>query len=70
MTFAQKTFFYLVQSELGDLYKITMDLQGAKNSEKFVSNIQIQYFDTIPTAVSICIFKTGFLFAACEYGDQ
>lgn len=35
-----------------------------------VHNIQLQYFDSIPSALSLCIIKTGFLFSACEFGNQ
>ncbi|KAI9487668.1 MAG: CPSF A subunit region-domain-containing protein [Benjaminiella poitrasii] len=58
-------FFFLLQSEEGDLYKVTMDYdQGA------VSGLTIKYFDTIPVATSLCILKSGFLFAANEFGNH
>ncbi|KAI8334128.1 CPSF A subunit region-domain-containing protein [Blakeslea trispora] len=58
-------FFFLLQSEEGDLYKVTMDHdQGA------VSSLTIKYFDTIPIATSLCILKSGFLFVANEFGNH
>lgn len=60
-------FFFLVQSEYGDLYKVTV--VSAKGSET-VTEVKIQYFDTIPPCVSICVLKTGFLFAASEFGNH
>ncbi|KAI8338787.1 CPSF A subunit region-domain-containing protein [Choanephora cucurbitarum] len=58
-------FFFLLQSEEGDLYKVTMDHdQGA------VSGLTIKYFDTIPIATSLCILKSGFLFVANEFGNH
>jgi splicing factor 3B subunit 3 len=32
--------------------------------------VKIKYFDTIPVCVSICVLKTGFLFAASEFGNH
>lgn len=54
-----------MQSEYGDLYKVTLDYQ-----DETVSELKIKYFDTIPTCVSICVLKTGFLFAASEFGNH
>ncbi|EGG17647.1 CPSF domain-containing protein [Cavenderia fasciculata] len=58
-------FFFLVQSEYGDLYKITLDYSG-----EMVSGMQIAYFDTFPTANCITMLKNGFLFVASEFGDH
>ena len=58
-------FFILVQSEYGDIYKIT--LNTTKDS---VSSIVVQYFDTIPTTMGMCITKTGCLFAASEFSNH
>ena len=30
----------------------------------------VKYFDTIPPCTSICVLKTGFLFAASEFGNH
>jgi len=35
-----------------------------------VHNIKCQYFDTLPPCNSLCIFKTGYLFAGTEFGNQ
>lgn len=35
-----------------------------------VTELKVQYFDTIPVATAMCILKTGFLFAASESGDH
>ncbi|KAJ1952537.1 pre-mRNA-splicing factor rse1, partial [Dipsacomyces acuminosporus] len=55
----KNTFFILAQSEIGDLYKITVDF-----TEDKVNRIGIKYFDTISPASSIAIFRSGFLFAS------
>ncbi|RHY29842.1 hypothetical protein DYB32_004815 [Aphanomyces invadans] len=54
-------FFIIVQSELGDLYKVTLTYT---NDE--VSAVKVKFFDTLPPAVALCITKTGYLFAASE----
>lgn len=59
------SFFYLVQSEYGDLYKVVLETDGA-----MVSNVLVSYFDSIACANSLCITKTGLLFAASELGNH
>ncbi|KAL7420211.1 pre-mRNA-splicing factor rse1 [Cryptotrichosporon argae] len=58
-------FFFLLQSEDGDLYKVTIDHEGED-----VRALRIKYFDTVPVATSLCILKSGYLFVASEFGDQ
>lgn len=58
-------FFYLLQTDDGDVFKLTVDVRSA-----VVWNIKIKYFDTIPIATSICILRAGFVYAACESGDR
>lgn len=55
----------LLQSEYGDIYKVTLDYEG-----ETVTEVKVKYFDTIPPCASICVLKTGFLFAASEYGNH
>lgn len=57
--------FFLLQSELGDLYKVTLDYV-----EDNVKDIKIKYFDTVPVATALCVLRTGFLFVAAEYGNH
>ena len=54
-----------MQSEEGDLYKVTID-----HEDEDVKALKIKYFDTVPTASSLCILKSGFLFIASEFGNQ
>ena len=58
-------FFFLVQTEQGDIFKITL-----KIDEDFVTEVKLKYFDTVPVASSMCVLKTGFLFVASEFGNQ
>ncbi|KAI9302123.1 CPSF A subunit region-domain-containing protein [Cunninghamella echinulata] len=58
-------FFFLLQSEVGDVYKLTID-----HAEGVVHNMTIRYFDTVPVATSLCILKSGFLFVASELGNH
>ena len=61
-------FFFLVQSNLGDLYKVNILLEETDNKKAL--ELRIKYFDTIPVATSLNILKSGFLFAACESGNH
>jgi len=59
-------FFGLAQTEFGDLFKISFDLEEEK-----VTGIQLAYFDSIPTANSLCISrKKGLLFCASDFGEH
>ncbi|KAI0150038.1 CPSF A subunit region-domain-containing protein [Hypoxylon sp. NC0597] len=66
------TFFFLLQTEDGDIFKLTFNMQEDSNGNLTggVRRIRIKYFDTIPVSNSLCILKTGFLFAACEFGNH
>ncbi|KAL5528100.1 RSE1 [Sanghuangporus sanghuang] len=58
-------FFFLLQSEDGDLYKVTID-----HEDEEVKALKIKYFDTVPVASSLCILRSGFLFVASEFGNH
>ncbi|KAF5561839.1 pre-mRNA-splicing factor rse-1 [Fusarium phyllophilum] len=63
--------FFLLQTEDGDLFKLTFDLQENEGSlTREVRCIKIKYFDTIPVTSGLCILKTGFLFVAAESGNH
>jgi splicing factor 3B subunit 3 len=64
-THRQKNFFFfLVQSELGDIYKVSLEINPEGDR---VADVCIKYFDTVPVANSLCITKTGLLFVASEF---
>ncbi|KAI0315698.1 CPSF A subunit region-domain-containing protein [Amylostereum chailletii] len=58
-------FFFLLQSEEGDLYKVTIEHEA-----ETVKSLKIKYFDTVPIASSLCILKSGFLFVSAEFGNH
>ncbi|KIY91781.1 Splicing factor 3B subunit 3 [Monoraphidium neglectum] len=57
--------FFLLQSEYGDIYKATLQHSGDT-----VTNLTVKYFDTLPPTASLAVLKTGFLFAASEFGSH
>jgi splicing factor 3B subunit 3 len=61
----QGAFFFLLQSEDGDLFKCWIEHEGEE-----VKSLKIKYFDTVPVAASLCILKSGYLFVASEFSDQ
>ncbi|XP_054165050.1 splicing factor 3B subunit 3-like isoform X2 [Oppia nitens] len=58
-------FFFLVQTEQGDVFKITLE-----TDEDMVTEIKLKYFDTVPVSASLCVLKTGFLFVGSEFGNH
>ena len=59
-------FFFLVQSEYGDVYKVSLEY----GEDSKVTELEILYFDTIPTCSALAILKNGHLFAASEMGNH
>lgn len=57
-------FFFLLQNEDGDLFKVTIDHEG----EDMLA-LKIKYFDTVPVAANLCILRAGFLYVASEAGN-
>ncbi|KAK7417916.1 pre-mRNA-splicing factor rse1 [Neonectria magnoliae] len=64
-------FFFLLQSEDGDLFKLTIDMVEDEdgNPTGEVKRLKIKYFDTAPVASSLCILKSGFLYVASQFGN-
>jgi splicing factor 3B subunit 3 len=62
----KQTFFSLVQNEDGDIFKITFVF----TDDRRFTGLKIKYFDTIPSATSLCILKSGYLYTATEFGNQ
>lgn len=58
-------FFFLAQTEQGDIFKVTLEAD-----EDMVTEIKLKYFDTVPVASAMCVLKTGFLFVASEFGNH
>lgn len=58
-------FFFLLQTEYGDIFKVTLEHDNDR-----VTELKIKYFDTIPVTSAMCVLKTGFLFAASEFGNH
>lgn len=65
-------FFFLLQTEDGDLFKITIDMAQDDDEKPTgeVRRLKIKYFDTVPVSTSLCILKSGFLFVASEFGNH
>ncbi|PWN89573.1 hypothetical protein FA10DRAFT_147967 [Acaromyces ingoldii] len=58
------SFFFLLQTEDGDLFKVTID-----HKEEVMQRMKIKYFDTVPVAANLCILRAGFLYVAAENGS-
>lgn len=58
-------FFFLAQTEQGDIFKITLEID-----DDIVTEIKIKYFDSVPVSTSLCVLRTGFLFVASEFGNH
>lgn len=65
-------FFILLQTEDGDLFKVTLDMVEDEDDKPTgeVKVLKIKYFDTVPIANSLHILKSGFLFVTAEGGNN
>lgn len=65
-------FFFLLQTEDGDLFKVTIDMVEDDNGQATgeVHRLKIKYFDTVPVATNLLILKSGYLFVASEAGNH
>lgn len=65
-------FFFLLQTEDGDLFKLTIDMMEDDNGQLTgeVKRLKIKYFDTVPIASNLLILKSGFLYVASEAGNH
>ncbi|KEZ42612.1 Pre-mRNA-splicing factor rse-1 [Scedosporium apiospermum] len=65
-------FFFLLQTEDGDLFKVTIDMveDDDGNPTGEVRRLKIKYFDTVPLATSLCILKSGFLYVTSQAGNH
>ena len=61
-------FFYMIQTELGDLYKVTLITDTSDGSK--VTSVNVMVFDTISPANALCITRNGLLFAASGAGAR
>ncbi|KAI9294366.1 hypothetical protein K502DRAFT_365900 [Neoconidiobolus thromboides FSU 785] len=60
----KNTFFILLQSEEGDIYKVTLDHKDGE-----VNQLKIKYFDTLPVASGFSILKSGYIALSPESGN-
>ncbi|KAF7458193.1 putative splicing factor 3B subunit 3 [Cryptosporidium felis] len=58
-------FFILVQTELGDIYRVNL-----LHEEGITRELRIYYYDTIPVCNSLLVLRSGFLFASHEFGNH
>uniref|UniRef100_A0A6S8VTF1 DNA damage-binding protein 1 n=1 Tax=Chaetoceros debilis TaxID=122233 RepID=A0A6S8VTF1_9STRA len=61
-------FFALAQSELGDVYKVSIFLDP--NDKTQVTGMSISLLDTLPVANALNVSKLGMLFVPAEFGDH
>jgi splicing factor 3B subunit 3 len=67
----KRNFFILLQTELGDVFKMTLEYTHGKDGNiGQVSNMKIRYFETLSVGIQMCLLKSGFLFLAAEFGNQ
>lgn len=72
-------FFALIQTEVGDVFKASMDVVGGASDTATsastpaiptVTSIKVELLDSLPPANALNVSKKGLLFAASEFGDH
>ena len=68
----RKDFFLLLQTEDGDVFKLTMtmatDAQGRTTSQP--ERLNLRYYETLPVAKQMLLIKKGYLYIAAENGNN
>lgn len=69
---AKAGFFHLLQTDDGDVFRLTMalveDTRGSKTGD--VQKLELRYFDTFPLATKMCMLRTGDIFMTSDQGDS
>lgn len=69
---ARHEFFFLLQTEDGDVFKLNMemgvDAQGRKTAQP--ERMTMKYYETFPIAKQMLLIKKGFIYVAAENGNS
>jgi len=69
---ARHEFFFLLQTEDGDVFKLTMemgeDAQGRRTSQPV--RMRLKYYETFPVAKQMLLIRKGYLYIAAENGNS
>ena len=63
-------FFAICQSELGDAFKVSLEMNKETGGIYTVTGMTISLLDTLPIANSLNVTRSGLLFAAAEFSDH
>ncbi|WPH03421.1 Hypothetical protein R9X50_00630100 [Acrodontium crateriforme] len=64
---ARGTFFFLLQTEDGDVFKLTMEIQEGTSQPL---EMTLKYYETYPVARQIVLSKKGYLYVSAENGNN
>lgn len=69
---ARHEFFFLLQTEDGDVFKLTMDMeqdaQGRATSQP--ARLKLKYYDTFPVATTMLLIRKGYIYIAASNGGS
>jgi len=69
---ARHEFFFLLQTEDGDVFKLTMemgeDAQGRRTSQPV--RMAMKYYETFPVAKQMLLIRKGYIYISAENGDS
>jgi splicing factor 3B subunit 3 len=69
---SKRTFFLLLQTDDGDVFKLTMDMEVDDRGRvtNTVQALNLRYFDTLPVARQMMLIKKGYLYVVAESGPS
>lgn len=69
---ARHEFFFLLQTEDGDVFKLTMEMETDAQGRKIMSpsNIVLKYYETFSVAKQMLLIRKGYLYVAAENGNS
>ncbi|KAF2726095.1 hypothetical protein K431DRAFT_1040 [Polychaeton citri CBS 116435] len=65
-------FFYLLQTEDGDVFKLTMDFEQDAQGRQTLrpTRLRLRYYETYPVAKQMHLIRKGYIYVAAENGDS
>ncbi|KAK5707950.1 pre-mRNA-splicing factor rse1 [Elasticomyces elasticus] len=64
---ARHEFFFLLQTEDGDVFKLTMEMAADNSSQP--ERLVMKYYDTFPVAKQMLLIRKGYIYIASENGN-
>lgn len=67
---ARHEFFFFLQTEDGDVFKLTMTLSKDAQNRSTPESMHLKYYETFPVAKQMLLIRKGYIYIAAENGNN